>query len=303
MTAQITPLQFNEWGYEASSNFLSEGVPMNKMIVKIATDNDLSPVQIQRICEIANHCTYSQMIKSSEDKTFEFPLAKSDEIMDFLKEEPEKTSSDYSMPPRSVKLDVDSNKLFGFTSISNVSEVEEAQKIAKQTLTKIAAAREELEGRIVVNTEGIKNTENLFYKQAKEMILTESATFRDIATSCLGVWEDDKREGLITKTAMRLAHEGVLGAKMQYMAKNAEAVNDSLISKNLSALTPVVGTKVINGNHPLMATINTLSDKYKDGANLEESITVLDERSRLVKTRIEDLNTSKKVDDHIQNEV
>lgn len=243
MTAQITPLQFNEWGYEASRNFLSEGVPMNQMIVKIATENDLSPIQIQRICEIANHSTYSQMIKNSEDKTFEFPLARSDEIMGFLKEEPEKTSSDYNMPPRSSSVDVNSNKLFGFNSLSNESDVEESKKVAQNTLTKVAAAREELESRVIVNDGKIDTTEDLFFKQAKEMILTESATFRDIATACLGVWEDDKREGLITKTAMRLANDGVFGAKMQYMAKNSEAVKSELISKNLSALTPVVVLK------------------------------------------------------------
>jgi len=298
----ITPLNFAEWAHAASRDYIANGTLMNTSIVKVARENELSPMQIQRVCEIANHHAYSELFKSAEDKTFDFPLASTEEIMEALKEEPEKVAADYILDPVGSKREIDSNRVFGVSEIGNEPEIEERQKLARKALEKIAAAKEEISGMSVFNHEEIVGLEDEFYKIAKQMVL-EGTSLRDIRAACQGSWDSPRAEELIVKTAMKMAREGVLGAKLEYLMKTSEAVDAALISDKLAKNNAGVPVRVINGNHPIVSTINTLNDKYKDADNMEQSLEVLDDKARMVRSKMEDLNTSKKVDQYIQKEV
>jgi len=300
MNGQITQLQFSEWGHQASRDYVLNGTALNSSICKIASENELSPIQIQRVCEIANHHAYAQLFKTAEDKTFDFPLADSEKIMELTQEEPEKIASDYFCGPQGTKKDLDVNKVFNIASISNEPEVEEFRKTAQQTLSKIAASQDELCSRLMAMREEISDAENGFYKIAKEMVLN-GADFGDICVACLDAWHESPN--LLEKVATKLVKEGVFGAKAQHLQKTGEAVEAEYISPKLSKMTPVVQTKIINGNHPIIASINTLAAKYKEAGDIDSANTILEDRSRLIKTRVEDLNTAKKVDQFVQSEV
>jgi len=297
----VTSLNFAEWAHSASREFITNGTPMSTSITKVAQENELSPVQIQRICEIANHHAYSELFKTAEDKTFEFPLAKSEEIMALLQEEPEKIAADYVLDPVGEKREVDCNRVFGITDVGNECETDEAAKLTQSALSKVAAAREEIEGRLSVSANSIHGAEDAFYKTAKQMVLNGTA-LSDVHAACTSHWDSPLAGELMAKVAMQMAQEGVLGAKIEHLVKTSEAVDAKLISEKLHKNNPGVPTRIINGNHPIIAHINTLSDKYKDADNMERGLTVLDDKARMLRTRMKDLNSSKKVDQFIQSE-
>jgi hypothetical protein len=301
MNSQITPLNFTEWAYEASQEFLNGGVPMSKTITKIAAEHELNPVQIQRICEIANHRAYAQLYKTSEDKTFEFPLAKTDEIAALLNSETTKVASDYLMDARPAPRKINSKDVFGIASISNEPEVAETQKLVKQALSKLAAAREELKSRLIIIREDISNLEDQFQKEAKQMVIN-GLDYGDICSACLEIWKTKESANLLNKTAKALVDDGIFGAKAEYISKQGEAVDASLISDKLNRANFDMPVRVINGKHPVFATINTLAQKYKDAGVTEDSVQLVNERAKLIVTRMEDLNTTKTVDEFVQRE-
>ena len=135
--------------------------------------------------------------------------------------EPEKVAADYMFDPVGSKREIDSNKVFGVSEIGNEPEIEERQKLAKKALEKIAAAKEEIIGMSTFNNEEIVRLEGEFYKIAKQMVL-EGTPLCDIRTACQGSWDSPRAEELIVKTAMKMAREGVLGAKLEYLMKTSE---------------------------------------------------------------------------------
>jgi len=298
----ITPLNFAEWGHSASDQFLADGTPMSQVITKIAAENELSPTQIQRVCEIANHRAYAELFKTAEDKTFGFPLAKAEEVMEMLQAEPEKVASDYYLDPVGTRRGVDCNKIFGIEELGNSASVSEAEKIAGIVLEKIAAAKDEIRSRLSIMGNEIDGLEGEFYKQAKQMVLDDTP-ISEINAAVRDQWQDEEATKLMAKTAVALAAEGIFGARIQHMVKTSEAVEQDLISGQLAAENKGVPVRVINGNHPIICTINTLADRWKDAGNMEQSLEVLDEKARMVKTKMKDLNTSKKVDQFVQTEV
>jgi len=297
----VTPLNFTEWAHAASRSFISEGTPMNESISKVASANELSPVQIQRVCELANHHAYAEIFKKAEDKTFEFPLAKVEDIMESLQAEPEKVAAEYVMDPVGTKKEIDSNSIFGVIEIGNELDVAESEKVASKALIAIDAAKEEIRGMICVNSDATYAAEEGFYKLAKQMVLNDTS-LSDVYAACEGRWEDPRGDSLMAKVAMRMAEEGILGAKLQHMIKTSEAVDPALISEKLRKENAGIPTRIINGNHPIIAHVNTLNDKYKDGGNMEQSLSVLDDKAKMVRTRMQDLNSSKKVDQFVQSE-
>jgi hypothetical protein len=299
MAEQISPVKYVEWGYEASRGFLEDGTPMNMSIVKIAQDNELLPVQIQRVCEVANHRTYAQLFKAAEDKTFTFDVADSEQIIGSLDATSEKIASDYYRAPRKGG-GVDVNKIFGVTELSNEPEVDEKVKVAKQVMEKLGAARKELRAMAYGLIRRVDGGENEFYKMAKQMHLN-GTPLEEVWGVARTLPNQEHVVDLFIKTAERMAEEGIFGAKLQYlMKKKGEAVDKSLISDKLQSLNKPVGVTVVNGSHPIVTTINTLAG---DKANLDrtvKAVKTLDEKFDYVKKRIEDLNTSKKTDQFVQ---
>lgn len=77
----ITTDQLQSISIAAVENFLNDRVPLSQGIAKQASLHDLNSEQIQRTIEAANSITYLKLLKVAEDRTFEFPLAKYQEVL------------------------------------------------------------------------------------------------------------------------------------------------------------------------------------------------------------------------------
>lgn len=301
MSEQVSPISYVEWGHQVSKSYLEDGVSMNDGIAKIADQNDLLPAQIQRVCEIANHRTYQQLYKSSEDKTFNFDLAEPGKIIDALETEQVKVSHDYFGLPKATGS-VDVNQIFNVNRISNAPDVDERVKRAEAAIEKLAAAREEANRRLIVVRQEIVDCEQEFYKMAKQMVIN-GTPLEDIWGAARELGNEEQMVDIFVKTAQKMADEGLFGAKLQYlMKKKAEAVDPNLISDKLKSLSKPVGVQVVNGRHPIVMALNTLAGKKKDEQKLYSVVYTIDEKDKYVKSRIKDLNSSRKVDQFVGQE-
>ena len=77
----LTNDSLKHFAVDAVTKFASEGKPLNDSIASISEANKLSPDQVKRVVEASNQLAYLQMLKTAEDRTFEFPVADYDSIM------------------------------------------------------------------------------------------------------------------------------------------------------------------------------------------------------------------------------
>jgi len=98
----ISSFDLENLGKSAATEFISGGKPLNTSILKLATTHNLNLQQVHRVVESANVDAYLNLIKTSEDKYVDFPLADAKVIYTDLTE-PESSSeegiNDYEEPP------------------------------------------------------------------------------------------------------------------------------------------------------------------------------------------------------------
>lgn len=301
MGEAISPLNFVEWGHLASKEFLESGISMNSTISKLADENDLLPHQIQRVCELANHRTYAELFKSAKDKTFQFEMADPDAVARALDVGvTEKLGSEYLSAPRSSGA-VDVKRIFGLSEISNAPEVEEKIKQAAAGLEAIGAAQEELKSRLVDLDHKLEAEAENLYKLAKQLVIdgTELRTIWDAARQ---LPEGEKLAADFGRISLRMGREGLLGAKLQYMLKQSEAVSEELISKQLASLAKPTGIEVVNGRHPIMVSLNTLADYRAQRDRTLKAVQNLAGSMVAVRSRMDELGSSKKLDQFVLGE-
>lgn len=81
MSTELTPDMLRDLSVSVVEGFLNNRVPLSQGIAKQAAQLDLNPEQIQRAVETVNTITYLKGLQMTEDRTFEFPLAKHAEVM------------------------------------------------------------------------------------------------------------------------------------------------------------------------------------------------------------------------------
>jgi hypothetical protein len=74
-----------EWiSKNAEKVLLDAGADLTKVVTKIAFDENLNPHEVARVCEEANKEVFGRLYKSSDDKTFMFPVADASAVLGAL---------------------------------------------------------------------------------------------------------------------------------------------------------------------------------------------------------------------------
>jgi hypothetical protein len=74
-----------EWiSKNAEKVLLDAGADLTKVVTKIAFDENLNPHEVARVCEEANKEVFGRLYKSSDDKTFSFPVADASVVLGAL---------------------------------------------------------------------------------------------------------------------------------------------------------------------------------------------------------------------------
>lgn len=306
--------QYSSWATQAMSDYLESNTSLNDSISKIASVNGLTPTQIGRVCQEANVTTYQELFKSAKDKTFNFPVADSKIIVEALGEEVEASTSgpvplDYLLSPPQQKIAHDWKGLLGVEEIGNDAEISEKVAQIEAARENIKMARDEVELRLSDNLLRQENTRHDLAGKMKQHILDETdkvAAYKDIL---LAVKTADLPEEEIVKAAEYLLSEGVFGESQKFkglpgLEKAGEAVQADLISTTqfTGSPAPIDRVKIVNGNHPIIATVNQLVDQVSEEDRLKKGLMMLDDKAGYTIQRIEDLNTSAATDRYVQKE-
>ena len=80
-------MDYKSLAKEAALNFINKDIPLTTSISKIANDNSLNPIQIQRVAELSNKACHQYFLLKNADKNFTFPLATADNITPYVSDE------------------------------------------------------------------------------------------------------------------------------------------------------------------------------------------------------------------------
>lgn len=326
------PTQYQEWAQRAVSEFLENDVSLNDSISKIASENNLTPTQVRQVCQQANVATYESLFPTKEDKTFTFPIASPSDILGSIQQEEKvaqgkKVPADYFLEPPKPRVSGDLNLAFGIEKISNEHEV--AEKIAqlKQLHENFNLAAEEIRNLQMDNKIATDQAREHTQHEIEQFILVGDedrlATMKKVAKAIrLGVPTENHKIAFseFIKISEYLVKKGVFGALAQFqhekdggemvrsaiagLAKQAEAVQEDLISKTqlTGSESPLDKVQIVNGNHPILASINQLVNQVSEEDRLKQGLMMLEDKASYAIRRINDLNTSAQTDQYVQGE-
>ncbi len=326
--------KYAEWAQDAVSDYLESGTSLNDSISKIANDNSLTPAQVRQVCQQANVGAYEHVFDQSKDKIDAvFDLADAKLIASSISDS-EKTASDnrshsdYFLEPPKPKLDIDINAEFGIEQISNEHEVAAHVNDLEHLVENVKLACDEIRAKQHDNQMAIVETRRSLQHEVEQAILVSDSpdrmgVIRKVAHAVgLGI-EKSGREVAFTEIAKiteTLVKKGVFGALAQFQAeqegtehirtkiaefsKQAEAVQSDLISS--TQMTGSDGSlakvKIVNGNHPILVSINQLVDQVSEEDRLKRGLILLEDKASYAIRRIDNLNTSALTDKYVQQE-
>lgn len=259
---------------------------LNETLTKIATQEHLSPHQIEFVAAEANKAVWAKLFAMDKTASYDFPLADSKKIIQGLQQTtaPAQVSGadlDYLSPPTSTKSE--SFDLLAAMGIqkqaldNSATARREIKRELQSRFEKMAMAKEEIERKIMVNETVISNLELEFVKTARTMVLEKPFEERGQAMEKIAEFvgscgsRDHGRE-LMKKLAHVLKRQGLM--------KEADLkAPEQYISDKLPA-------RVINGNHSLYITIKTLYDRYDDRGPLSQKYEIVDSSLPVVKEKI-----------------
>ena len=248
--------QFEVWGVQATDDFIKQGVSLNDSIKKLAVDNSLNPKQIARIVEVANNAAFLALYKTAEDKTAEFPLADTKEIVKSLNIKTETENPDipaqFLNPPPSSHTKIACKTFDDFLTIEGMpKEATEAINGKEKILNEIRSLRESIETSRDSYISSLFKLDNLRKEASKmiqNLILDKRASAPDLVDAMSEIIPEQKATGM-----------SLLQDVVDHLKKTAAATSEALFDRH-------EGVKVVNGSHPLFGLIKTIDMEENKGS-------------------------------------
>lgn len=291
----INPIRLLEISKIASERFLNNGVPLNEAIAKLAEENELTPMQIHRIAEDANHRVQAGMYKKAEDKSFTFDLANAEEIIQQVRGDQGMSKVAalrvYDAFGRKVE---ESDSEFIKTAAAAYSDVPEVARNrfreVELTLEKIGQhisifRKDVIDGLIGVRGD-IEDGLNKLAQYAKEHVFGNKGKLGDLLKfACL--YDPDFSDGW----------QVIFEAVREELKKIASPVEKEMLAEGLEM--PGSELDVINGKHTMAIDLDTLKNKISEEDRLSKRLRLLDTFGDAVVDRIRSLRTVGEADDSI----
>lgn len=297
--------QLGVFGKQAAKRLIEDGVHPNTTIQKIAHEEGLNSNEIQRVCELANLEGYTHHMKEAGqgEKTFEFPLADYREIATPEQEAPEKTampkifSTDFDSAPHPSLCGVNPEEIdlfeaFGVQPQEKIASLNRADMLIEHLQLQAQNQRDKL----AMNLEKLVESGEKFFQHIKQEVLA-GKSFDDVEKAVKAKAEgkpfEDRIKELTAYVKRRMYDMGILqhpartgdsGATPGTINKTAEPVERDLLTDTFES--PCVPVAVINGRHPLFATMDTLVRQFDEHAKTNKYLTILEDKIRYTKNRV-----------------
>lgn len=273
----------------AAKRHLEEGSSLNEVIAKIAKENELNANQIERVCEMANIATHQALwSKTAQKEKIAFPLADSRVVLASCgcgetTPAAARMDSDYASPPAAIpRPGASLASLMGVdpSTMHNGLEGPNDRQRVIVVLQKQAAARKDLEDRVLVRGMELESLEKQAFEAVKQTVLG-GATMREVLVAAVIAGHDKLAAELIPKFEEQLIAD-THGDTRSRLVKHAIAkVTPDLISENLG------NTTIINGAHPVLVSLDTIqrkTDEIKNGLRdilrIDDEITINTQKLR-----------------------
>lgn len=273
----------------ASQEFLGPSqVSLNHSLKKIASQENLTPHQIEFVAAESNRLTWAKLFAADKASSYDFPLAKSAEVIADLQIKPEKNQIveadlDYLSPPKSTKIaSFDPLEAMGFQkeAMDKTAAKKSLKRELQSRFEKMALAKEEIELRILENNTTIENATLSFVKEARTLVLEtpddeKAKTMDKIAEFVASCGNHDQGRKLMHKLATVMRRQGIM--------KEADLkAPDQYISKNTPA-------RIINGNHGLYITVKTIFERQDLASSLHNRYEIVDSSLPIIQEKIREL--------------
>lgn len=281
----------------AARRYLHEGEPLNSSIKKLATENDLNPNQIERVCEIANIATHQGLwAKTAQKESVAFDLADAKTIIRVsgngtnagggVPTASTCSDSDYMGPPKGIPSPGPSlSSLMGSdpSVVHHGMGEEPERKRIIIVIQKHAAARRILQDQLVYKGMELESIEKRAYGAIKQHILG-GGSFADIYQAAVGAGFGKIAEEYLPRFEDVLIEE-VHGETHRRLVKEAIGrAPEDLVSSDLGNMT------IINGAHPVLISLDTIQRKTGEIKNGLHNLLRIDDEIKVFTQRMRELS-------------
>jgi len=305
---QLTNMRVTDFARQAADGYLENGGDLNKAVAKLAKDNELTPMQIQRVVEAANHEVNARQYKTAEDKRFVFELASRDKVMELLgtkEAESVKTAAadvesfyvlerDRRQPPHTKIASTDDaarSKEGLYTRMNDVSAGRDAAlHMLERCYAKLSEySRDVRAEKLAVD---LRRNENFtkFVKEAQRLMLEENIPFHFMFSGSPGLIHPEVKEAIFKDAHAQLT-------------KRANSVEKALLAKFDPKASKEMGMEVVNGNQPLFIHLRATAGDAINSFGVGCVSDAVNNCLAGVVTAIHQLNSDKDVKRYIEQEV
>lgn len=294
----LTAYELARMANKAASGFAETG-DLTSEVAKLASENELTPPQIQTLVNEANHEVNRRLYSTEDDKRFAFKVATLDGVLDALN-------------GRSELPKVASVVQSGFHSLSKDRYVEKV-------------ASDAVEPDWIRDPEMRLRETKLYLKQAADQLKSyadECSAKKNYLTLKLGesraralgeikqLVRNGTPFGTLYKAAQRFhadapkAVRGIFEGFHKEYSKTASAVEKELLKFDPDALDgkDEIGTRIVNGNHPLFIHLDDMAADLKEYHDANICNEGLRNTFSAITSAIHRLNTPEDVDNYLANE-
>lgn len=259
---QLSQMELEGMGKEASSRYLLDKIPLNDTIIKMANTHNLNPHQVARICEAANTDVYSTLWGMTKNGQFTFDMADQEKIADTLNgvsEAKQASFLDESMvaPDKLASFLPEEGNFEDVEKTASFTLPEEEENISFKRFIKLAAEFKNLEEQAVDRLYSLYNKRNAAISKVTAMIKSAALQGEDISAAYFAAKyafpnDTDIIKRTFSKVASDLKKYGI-SFKKSFMSKQAgKVINESSLGNR-----HIYG---INNKHGLIKHLNTIVD-------------------------------------------
>lgn len=248
----FTNTRVSDLAKNAADEYLNNGGNLNLAIAKLAKENELTPMQIQRVVESANHEVFARQYKVATDKRFVFDLASLNGVLDLLGTSgTDKTASDASNRDffvldrdrryqSATKTAAQAEKQASFHVRLNGDDAGRAAALHTLNRCYSQLTTYARDMRVEKQAADLSRHENFdkFVKEAQRLMLEENIPFRFMFGGAGNQIHQELRNAIFAEAHARLT-------------KNANAVEKSLLAEFDPKASKELGMEIVNGNQPL----------------------------------------------------
>ena len=303
----MNPISFYLFAKQAAGDYIGASKDLNESIAKIANDNGLSQVQIQRVVELTNHEVNDHLRKMASEKTFTFPVASVDSVLSKMQGIPKvagiahvKVAEAIQMYNRGIGEESLDSRIQEIVAGSNKKELLEKQASIEQSLIleKLAAARRKAESEKIGALNKVAEELREFVQTAKQFVYGEQGTLDQLKKYAEAVVPNWKGWDVVFEVVQSELQKVASPYNIKQAAKLKVAGVAPLAARSgTQGETPKV--QVVNGAHKLGYQVKRVHEKITDAAILSDRLRELDNFKDVLTKNVTSFKTSADVERHL----